>query len=74
MPKYLSTIYKDFNEKVVDSTTNIIPNLQSTKSLAPPLRRYYGQQCGQPQGYQIWKNCMAKYTDKNMQTLVLSSR
>ena len=36
MPKYLSTIYKDLNEKVVDSTTNIIPNLQSTKSLAPP--------------------------------------
>ena len=34
MPEYLSTIYKDFNEKVVDSTTNIIPNLQSTKS--PP--------------------------------------
>ena len=37
MPKYLSTIYKDFNEKVVDSTTNIIPNLQSTISLPPPL-------------------------------------
>ena len=32
MSKYLSTIYKDFYKKVVDSTTDIIPNLQSTKS------------------------------------------
>ena len=39
MPKNLSTIYKDFYKKVVDSTTDIIPNLQSTKSLAPPHYR-----------------------------------
>ena len=39
MPKYLSTVYKDSNKIVVDSTTNIRPNLQSTKSLAPPPRK-----------------------------------
>ena len=33
-PKYLSTIYKIFHIKVVDSTTDFISNLQSTKSLA----------------------------------------
>ena len=38
MPKYLSTVYKDSNKIVVDSTTNIRPNLQSTKSLAPPCQ------------------------------------
>ena len=37
MLKYISTIYKNFYKKFLDSTTNIIPNLQSTKSPPPPL-------------------------------------
>ena len=40
MPKYLSTIYKYSEKKVVDSTANIGPNLQSTKSLPPPKKKH----------------------------------
>ena len=55
MSKYLSTIYKDFNEKVVDSTTNIIPNLQSTKSLAPPLTGVMMQRCSYVDSSHAWR-------------------
>ena len=38
IPTYLSTIDSNFYKKVVDSTTDIIPNLQSTKSSSPPFQ------------------------------------
>ena len=40
MYKYLSTMYKNSYKKVVDSTTDIRPNLQYTKSPHPLYLHY----------------------------------